>query len=96
MLSRAAIEAVTNPGNVSPTDDVHVGARAVEESEVVAELRRLEGIGAGEARRLAREAVVHVGGHIERRAGRNGLLSSRLLRRPRETWWVPRSALRSS
>jgi hypothetical protein len=74
-------------------DDTLVGARAVDDSDVVAELRRLEGVGAREARQLAREAVVHVGGHIERRSG-SGLFSSRL-RRQRETWWVPRSALRS-
>jgi hypothetical protein len=93
MLSRAAIEAVTNPGHVAPVDE-HVGEREVEDSDVVAELRRLEGVRAKEARQLAREAVVHVGGHIERRDG-SGLFSSRLLRRPRETWWVPRSAVRS-
>lgn len=93
MLSRVAIEAVTDPGKVSPFDEA-VGARAVAESEVVAELRRLEGVGAREARQLAREAVVHVGGHVERRPGR-GLVSNRLLRRERETWWVPRSAVRS-
>jgi hypothetical protein len=93
MLSRAAIEAVTDPGHVAPLDE-HVGEREVEGSDVVAELRRLEGVGSREARQLAREAVVHVGGHIER-GGDGGLLSARILRRPRETWWVPRSAVRS-
>ncbi len=95
MLSRAAIEAVTDPDNLSPIADADVGARAVEDSEVVAELRRLEGVGAGEARRLAREAVVHVGGHIERRARRGGLAARRVTRRRTETWWVPPSAVRS-
>jgi hypothetical protein len=93
MLSRAAIEAVTDPRHVSPLDEIGIGAREVEDSDVVAELRRLEGVGTREARRLAREAVVHVGGHIEVRSG-DGLVSSRLRRRRRETWWVPRSALR--
>jgi hypothetical protein len=93
MLSKAAIEAVTDPGHVSPIDDAYVNARAVDDSDVVSELRRLEGIGAREARQRAREAVVHVGGHVEVRRG-EGLVSSRVLRRPRETWWVPRSAVR--
>jgi hypothetical protein len=93
MLSRAAIEAVTDPGHVAPVDDL-VGERRVEGPDVVTELRRLEGVGAREARQLAREAVVHVGGHVERRAGR-GMFSGRLMGRSRETWWVPRSAVRS-
>jgi hypothetical protein len=93
MLSRAAIEAVTDPGHVAPVDE-HIGERQVEGSDVVAELRRLEGVGAREARQLAREAVVHVGGHIERH-GEDGTFSGRILRRSRETWWVPRSAVRS-
>jgi hypothetical protein len=93
MPSRAAIEAVTDPGNVSAIEDADIRARRVEETDVVDELRRLEGLGAQEARRRAREAVVHVGGHIERRPG--GLFSGAPLRRSRETWWVPRSAMRS-
>lgn len=94
MLSRAAIEAVTDPGNMSSLADEDVGVRAVEDSEVVAELRRLEGLGANEARELAREAVLHVGGHIEQRPRNGSLAAVRVIRRRKETWWVPRSAVR--
>lgn len=95
MLSKAAIDAVTDPNHMSSFADAHIGVQAVQDSEVVAELRRLEGVGANEARQLAREAVVHVGGHIEQRARRRGLAAGRMIRRRTETWWVPRSAVRS-
>jgi hypothetical protein len=93
VISRTALDAVTNPSNMSAIADAHVGVQAVEDGDVVAELRRLEGLGADEARQLGREAVIHVGGHIERRS--RGLAAGRLLRRHPEVWWVPRSAVRS-
>jgi hypothetical protein len=93
VISKAAIRAVTDPHNLASPGDPHVGV-AVDDGDVVAELRRLEGLGAEEARRLGREAVIHVGGHIERTAT-GGIVPRRLRRRRDEVWWVPRSAIRS-
>lgn len=75
--------------------DAEAGLQAVQDDEVVAELRRLEELGSDEARQLGREAVVHVGGHIELRTGRHGLAAGRRLRRRTEVWWVPRWVVRS-
>ncbi len=84
---------MTSPDNLSQLEDNSTGIWAVRDQDVVAELRRLEGLGEGEARRLGREAVAHVGGHVEQIAG-SGLGVSRLQRRAREVWWVPRTAVR--
>jgi hypothetical protein len=76
--------------------DSRTGLRAVRDDDVVAELRRLEGLGTGEARRLGREAVAHVGGYIEHAAD-GGLRPGRLIRGLRgagERWWVPMGAVR--
>ena len=93
MISQAAVDAVTSPDNLSPLKDSNTGIWAVRDQDVVAELRRLEGLGEGEARRLGREAVAHVGGHVEHIAGA-GLRVGRLQRRHREVWWVPRTSVR--
>jgi hypothetical protein len=96
MISHAAINAVTSPGNLAGFADSRTGFRAVRDSDVVAELSLLEGIDAGEARRLGREAVTHVGGHIEHKAS-GGLRAGRLTRgvhETRECWWVPAAAVR--
>jgi hypothetical protein len=86
MISQAAVDAVTSPGNLAEFGDRSVGVRAVHERDVVAELRRLEGLGGDEARRLGREAVIHVGGYIEPN-GRHRLRHS-------EVWWVPEARIR--
>lgn len=93
MISRAALDAVTSAANLSQSEDDGAGIRAVRDRDVVAELRRLEGLGESEARQLGREAVVHVGGHVEPIAGRR-LRVSRLQRQDREVWWVPKVAVR--
>lgn len=97
MISRAAVDAVTSPENMDGLGDSRTGLRAVRDDDVVAELRRLEGLGTGEARRLGREAVAHVGGYIEH-ASADGLRPQRLIRsirRAHERWWVPMTAVRS-
>jgi hypothetical protein len=92
VISRAAVEVVTAPGNLDAADDGS-GVRALRSHDVVAELRRLEGLSAEEAARLAREAVIHVGGHVER-LGRGQRRVARLVRREgREVWWVPAAAV---
>jgi carbon monoxide dehydrogenase subunit G len=95
VISRAAVDAVTSPENVAAPDDGGTGLRAVRDDDVVAELRRLEGLGTGEARRLGREAVAHVGGYIEQ-VGSRGLRSGRArsAREAHERWWVPVTAVR--
>lgn len=93
MISKAAVDAVTSPDNLSQFKDSSTGVWAVRDKDVVAELRRLEGLGKGEARRLGREAVAHVGGHVEHVAS-GGIRAGRLQRRHREVWWVPRTAVR--
>ena len=95
MISQAAIDAVTDSTNMSSFGDASAGVQAVRADDVVAELRRIDGLGAGEARRLGREAIAHVGGHIEPRVRRGGLAAGRYRSRHEEIWWVPRSAIRS-
>jgi hypothetical protein len=91
LISRAAIEAVTDAANLSGAGDGDGGVQALRDDDVVAELRRIEGLSSGQARRLGREAVVHVGGHVQPRAARHRI---RLSRRRDEVWWVPTSAVR--
>jgi hypothetical protein len=93
MISQAAVDAVTSPDNLSQIGDSNVGIWAVCDGDVVAELRRLEGLDQGEARKLGREAVAHVGGHVEHIAS-GGLRAGRLTRRHREVWWVPKTSIR--
>jgi hypothetical protein len=93
MISQAAVNAVTSPDNISQLKDDNTGIWAVRDRDVVAELRRLEGLGEGDARRLGREAVAHVGGHVQHIAGPS-LRVGPLQRRHREVWWVPRSSVR--
>jgi hypothetical protein len=96
VISRTAVDAVTSPDNLAGADDGSTGLRAVRDDDVVAELRRLEGLGIGEARRLGREAVAHVGGYIEPPTG-GGLRPSRLVKSVTaapERWWVPVTAVR--
>jgi hypothetical protein len=91
------VEAVTAPENMDGAGDNRTGLRAVRDEDVVAELRRLEGLGTGAARRLGREAVAHVGGYIEHVSG--GIRPSHLVRSVRganERWWVPITAVRKS
>jgi hypothetical protein len=95
VISRAAIDAVTNPANLSSSGDAYAGMQAVRDQEVVAELRELEGLGAGKARQLGRDAVAHIGGQIEFKVNRGGPAAGRILRRRVEVWWVPRTAVRS-
>jgi hypothetical protein len=93
VISRAAVKVVTAPGNLDEVDDGS-GVRALRSRDVVAELRRLEGLSAEEAARLAREAVIHVGGHVERVGHERGSRAGRLVhRRGREVWWVPAAAV---
>jgi hypothetical protein len=93
VISRAAVEAVTSPENMAEQGDRLTGLQPVRDGDVVAELRRLEGLGAVEARRLGREAVAHVGGYIETAGGPG---SHRLIGRLRrqERWWVPTTSVR--
>jgi hypothetical protein len=96
VISRTAVNAVTSSENIAAPDDANTGLRAVRDDDVVAELRRLEGLGTGEARRLGREAVAHVGGYIEH-VGSRGLRPGRLVggaREAHERWWVPETAVR--
>ena len=96
MISKAAIDAVTSPVNLASFGG-NAGMRAVRDQDVVAELRRIEDISEGEARRLGRDAVAHVGGWVEPKAG-GGSRSGRLTRsvaRMWECWWVPSSSVRS-
>jgi hypothetical protein len=93
VISRAAVEAVTTPQNVAAGGDGS-GVRALRSNDVVAELKRLEGLSAEDAARLAREAVIHVGGHVERLGRSSGSRVGRLVRRgSREVWWVPEAAI---
>lgn len=84
------MDAVTDAGNISSLGDAGAIIQAVRDSDVVAELRRLEGLSVSEARHVGREAVIHVGGHIEPRIRRR-----RWRTKHDETWWVPSSAIRS-
>jgi hypothetical protein len=96
VISQAAIEAVTSPENLASFGG-NAGMRAVREQDVVAELRRIEDISEGEARRLGRDAVAHVGGWVEPKA-KGGLRPRRLTRsvaRMLECWWVPSSSVRN-
>ncbi|HEX6228931.1 MAG TPA: hypothetical protein VFZ41_05650 [Solirubrobacterales bacterium] len=96
VISRAAVEAVTSAENLSQASDESTGIMAVRAQEVVAELRRLEGLTTGEARRLGREAVIHVGGHVEP-IPKGMLRPGRLVAAERrEIWWVPSTAIRRS
>lgn len=93
VISRAAVEVVTAAANLDRAED-RSGVRALRSGDVVAELRRLEGLSAEEAARLAREAVIHVGGHVERLGRGRGSRMGRLVRRGgREVWWVPEAAV---
>jgi hypothetical protein len=95
VISQAAIDAVTDAANMSSFSDACAGVQAVRDNDVVAELRRIEGVSAGEARRLGREAVAHIGGHVEPRVRRGGLAAGRMRHYRYEVWWVPRTAVRS-
>jgi hypothetical protein len=88
MISRAAVESVTSPDNLAESEEGSSGVRAVRDQDVVAELRRLEGLGSGAARRLGREAVIHIGGYVEPN-GRNRFRRS-------EVWWVPEARIRQT
>ena len=93
VLSQAAIEAVTDPASLAQFGEPS-GMRFLRSDDVVAELRRIEGIGEGEARQLGRDAVAHVGGHVEPRVYRGGIAAGRIRRHHVEVWSVPRSAIR--
>lgn len=98
MISKAAIEAVTNPDNMTPWVDGDQAITAVDEGSVVDELRRLdEALSVEEARRMGREAVAHLGGqvlvvHSRRRTGRAG---SRGEEQDQAAWWVPNRQIRA-
>lgn len=81
---------------VSSLGDVGAGLQALDDQEVVAELRRLEGLSAEEARRLGREAVLEIGGYVEPRVYRGGPAAGSRRRRRGETWWVPRFKVRAA
>jgi len=93
VILQAAIDAVTDAANVSPFV-VPGGVRAVRSNAVLDELRRVEGLGAKAAERVAREAVIHVGGHVTARTRRGGLAAGRMRVHHDEVWWVPRSVIR--
>jgi hypothetical protein len=95
VILQAAIDAVTDAANMSSFGVPGAGVRAVCSNAVVDELRRVEGLSARDAERVAREAVVHVGGHVEARTRRGGLAAGRTRVHRDELWWVPRSAIRS-
>lgn len=90
------IDVLTDPAMVSSVGDIGAGLQAVHDDEVVAELRRLEGLSAEEARRLGREAVLEIGGYVEPRIYRDGSPTGSRRRRRGETWWVPRFKIRSA
>jgi hypothetical protein len=91
---QAAIDAVTNPANLSSFGVPGADMRAVRSSAVIDELRRVEGLDASKAEDCAREAVAHIGGRVEVRGRRGGLRPGRMRVRHDEVWWVPRSAIR--
>jgi hypothetical protein len=91
----AAIDAVTDPANLSAFGFPGASMRAVRSSAVVDELRKAEGLSASEAKRRGREAVAHVGGQVETRSRPGGLAAGRMRVRHEEVWWVPRSAIRA-
>ena len=94
MIPQAALDAVTDAANMSSFGVPGASERAVRDTEVVAELGRLEDLSAEEARRLGREAVESVGGRIEPRILRGGLAAGRRRDTHDEVWWVPCSAIR--
>jgi hypothetical protein len=95
LASQRVIEVVTDPAHASSIGDVGAGLQALRDEDVVAELRRLEGLSAAEARRLGRETVLELGGYVEPRVHRDGGGGRRLERRG-ETWWLPRIRIRST
>jgi hypothetical protein len=95
VISQTAIDVVTDAANMSSFGDAGIGVQAVRTEAVVDELERLEGVDAGEARQLARDAIAHIGGQIEVKVGRRGLAAGRVRRQVDEWWWVPRSTIRS-
>jgi len=85
----AAIEAVTE--NLSAFGGN--GYRAANSSAAVAALCRDVGLEEGEAKRLGRQAVAHLGGYVEQVVHTGGIAAGRRRRHHREVWWVPSSAL---
>jgi hypothetical protein len=94
VISQAAVDAVTNPANLAAFGTSGAGMRAVRMSAVIDELRQVEGLSADDARRCAREAVAHIGGHVEARKSRGGFAAGRARVHHYEVWWVPLSAIR--
>ncbi len=90
MISKVALDAITSPDHVAELVEVDLGARKVRDREVVAELRRLEGLSEQDARQLGRDAVAHIGGHVQRGVR----LGGRRAGTPTETWWVPEYRVR--
>jgi hypothetical protein len=87
-----AIAAVTDCANLSAFGHSGSGFRTVRKSEIIGALRS-RGLDATEAKVLAREAVAHVGGYVERGTHVGGLAAGRRRRTPVETWWIPVSAI---
>jgi len=77
---------------MSAFGDSGSGFRAVRKSEIIGTLRGM-GLDAAEARALARKAVAHVGGYVERGTHVGGLAAGRRRRTLVETWWIPVSAI---
>lgn len=95
MVEQAAIDAVTSVENLSSFGNPGAQFRVVHDANAVAQLSDGEGLDAAEARRLARQAVIDVGGYVEPIASR-GPCSGRLSRRVnelRECWRIPVAAV---
>ena len=83
-----AIQVVTDPANLTRSDDSRSGFRAVNQQRAVRALRD-QGAGRAEARDLAIEAVRHIGGKVESRVQGGGQAGGRDDHRIAETWLVP-------
>ena len=87
-LSEAAITAVMNRANISsfapPGDEL-----AVNEQKAIDQLGATAGIADAEALTAARDAIVAVGGRLERRRKRGGIAAGRMRVHNFEAWWVP-------
>lgn len=88
-LSKAALDAITNPGNLAQFQTFGRGLQALRDRDVVEEIRAVTGVSEREARIAARNTIAELGGHVGWPKD-PVQIAGRLTRfHQHEVWWVP-------
>lgn len=95
-LSKAVLDAITNPSNHAQFQTFGRGLRALRDQEVVEEIRDATGVSEHEARIAARNKIAELGGHIGWPKAPVQITGHLSRFHRHEVWWVPSHCLAAS